>query len=303
MELNDKETKKESGTRKKRSSRKNLFQARGSRLDTDTIIKELPEFRGFITMFWISLFIFGINTVVFHYKKDQTYIRLTIFNTMSKDLLSFFVSEFFLVLYSFTSFFLHKAIRTGICSLFLGSILKHLLQTVVVLGSILWSLEMEWNWPQTMTFTLHAMVIFMKMHSYLSTNYYFEVLHRKYKNEQKQAESSEINFVNDGPSIDHSEFRKRTRASLTKTPETIEKTNPSHSPNSSFHDLSKDGVEYPENITLSNFVDFLLVPTLVYELKYPRTDFFRFRYLIEKIMSMFGGIAALYFVIEYYIYV
>ncbi|CAH1764047.1 12648_t:CDS:2 [Entrophospora sp. SA101] len=29
--------------------------------------------------------------------------------------------------------------------------------------------------------------------------------------------------------------------------------------------------QYPNNITVSNFIDFLLVPTLVYELEYPRT--------------------------------
>jgi len=29
---------------------------------------------------------------------------------------------------------------------------------------------------------------------------------------------------------------------------------------------------YPENVTFLNYVDFLLVPTLVYELEYPRTE-------------------------------
>ena len=32
-----------------------------------------------------------------------------------------------------------------------------------------------------------------------------------------------------------------------------------------------EGVKYPENVTLKNFVDYLLVPTLVYECEYPRT--------------------------------
>ncbi|CAG8476193.1 13681_t:CDS:2, partial [Acaulospora colombiana] len=31
-------------------------------------------------------------------------------------------------------------------------------------------------------------------------------------------------------------------------------------------------ISYPNNITITNFVDFLLVPTLVYELEYPRTE-------------------------------
>jgi sterol O-acyltransferase len=31
-------------------------------------------------------------------------------------------------------------------------------------------------------------------------------------------------------------------------------------------------IRYPENVTFPNFIDFLLVPTLVYELEYPRTE-------------------------------
>lgn len=34
----------------------------------------------------------------------------------------------------------------------------------------------------------------------------------------------------------------------------------------------KGKVRFPENITLWNFVDYQLIPTLVYELEYPRTD-------------------------------
>ena len=31
-------------------------------------------------------------------------------------------------------------------------------------------------------------------------------------------------------------------------------------------------VEFPKNVTYYNFIDYLLVPTLVYQLEYPRTD-------------------------------
>ena len=30
--------------------------------------------------------------------------------------------------------------------------------------------------------------------------------------------------------------------------------------------------KYPENLTFANFLDYMLCPTLVYELEYPRTD-------------------------------
>jgi hypothetical protein len=37
-------------------------------------------------------------------------------------------------------------------------------------------------------------------------------------------------------------------------------------------ELKKPTVEYPENVSVSNFVDYMFIPTLVYEMEYPRTD-------------------------------
>ena len=37
-------------------------------------------------------------------------------------------------------------------------------------------------------------------------------------------------------------------------------------------ELCKGSTMFPENVTFWNFADYLLVPSLVYELEYPRTD-------------------------------
>lgn len=47
-------------------------------------------------------------------------------------------------------------------------------------------------------------------------------------------------------------------------------------------------VSYPDNVTLGNFLDYLLIPTLVYELEYPRTEKVRLWYVIEKTLATFG---------------
>lgn len=47
-------------------------------------------------------------------------------------------------------------------------------------------------------------------------------------------------------------------------------------------------ISYPNNVTLGNFLDYLLVPTLVYELEYPRTEKVRLWYVIEKTLATFG---------------
>lgn len=82
-------------------------------------------------------------------------------------------------------------------------------------------------------------------------------------------------------------------------------------------------VVFPANVTYFNFFDYLLVPTLVYELEYPRTDkyvtfllfsrsfFFggadvglaRIRplYILEKSAATFGTFSILVLIVEHYI--
>jgi sterol O-acyltransferase len=63
----------------------------------------------------------------------------------------------------------------------------------------------------------------------------------------------------------------------------------------------KHGVVWPENITYKNFVEFLLFPTLVYQLEYPRTNIRRPLYILEKVLATFGTFSLIYTVTEHYI--
>ncbi|KAH8926453.1 hypothetical protein BT69DRAFT_1259288 [Atractiella rhizophila] len=69
--------------------------------------------------------------------------------------------------------------------------------------------------------------------------------------------------------------------------------------------LTSDGVKkvrWPANITMLNFVDYLLVPTLVYELEYPRTNRIRPVYVFEKVLATFGTFSLIIMITEFYIY-
>lgn len=50
----------------------------------------------------------------------------------------------------------------------------------------------------------------------------------------------------------------------------------------------KEGVMWPANVTYANYIDYLIVPTLVYELEYPRTTTIRPLYVLEKTLATFG---------------
>ncbi|GAA5899424.1 hypothetical protein JCM6882_009113 [Rhodosporidiobolus microsporus] len=63
----------------------------------------------------------------------------------------------------------------------------------------------------------------------------------------------------------------------------------------------KKGVRFPDNVTWYNFIDYLLVPTLVYELEYPRTTSIRPLYLLEKVTATFGTFSLLVLIVEHYV--
>ena len=49
-------------------------------------------------------------------------------------------------------------------------------------------------------------------------------------------------------------------------------------------------VTYPQNLTTFNYMDYLLCPTLCYELEYPRTDGMQWMELFYKSLAVFGCI-------------
>ncbi|KAG8721403.1 hypothetical protein FRC08_013357 [Ceratobasidium sp. 394] len=63
----------------------------------------------------------------------------------------------------------------------------------------------------------------------------------------------------------------------------------------------KNRVRFPTNLTYANFLDFQMVPTLCYELEYPRTERIRPMYIFEKTVATFGTFTLLYTITEHYI--
>lgn len=54
---------------------------------------------------------------------------------------------------------------------------------------------------------------------------------------------------------------------------------------------------WPHNVTYANFFDYLLVPTLVYQLQYPRTKSVSPLYILERTFATFGTFFVLYVII------
>lgn len=65
---------------------------------------------------------------------------------------------------------------------------------------------------------------------------------------------------------------------------------------------TSDERAYPNNLTFTNFVDWTMLPTLVYELEYPRQERINWWYVAEKTAATFGIIWVMIVVSQAYIY-
>ncbi|KAJ6015045.1 hypothetical protein N7540_009636 [Penicillium herquei] len=59
---------------------------------------------------------------------------------------------------------------------------------------------------------------------------------------------------------------------------------------------------YPRNLTVGNFCEFITLPTLIYELEYPRTEKINWIYVIEKTAATLGTIMVMIVVSQNWIY-
>jgi len=59
---------------------------------------------------------------------------------------------------------------------------------------------------------------------------------------------------------------------------------------------------YPKNLTFLNHYEFILLPTLVYELEYPRSDKINWYYVIEKAIATFGVLFVMMLISQTFIY-
>ena len=59
---------------------------------------------------------------------------------------------------------------------------------------------------------------------------------------------------------------------------------------------------YPKNLTLSNWADYICLPTLVYELDYPRQERINWWYVLEKTTATFGVLCVMMVISQAFIY-
>ncbi|KAG0274004.1 hypothetical protein BGZ95_010195 [Linnemannia exigua] len=332
-------------TTKKRKVRRPTFEARSSRLDPEQMAKNEDPFRGFHTLFWIVMGAYGLITF------DQEWTRVgkafggTLFSSFSQDAIILAVSDFGLVLSTGVAFLLIKFISKGwIRYRVAGMVIQHCVQVLFLLFAIAWTIWRDWPWVQSGFFTLHAITMLMKIHSYIAYNGELsEKLIQLKKSEAAYAQIKKVeprtvdddsddsrsdsssnhadhtydHDTTDSPTSDNEQDASRLHHRLASEAAAalLQDTIPSDSTTTintsqlaaEIDDLRSDlkcqnGELWPANVTVANFWDYLLVPSLIYELQYPRTSRIRPLYVFEKSVATLGTFTLLYLTTEHYIY-
>ncbi|RDX48191.1 MBOAT-domain-containing protein [Lentinus brumalis] len=147
------------------------FAPRKSHFDITNESSTTNQFRGFFTLFWVSLFLFAVRTYVVSTETNGLPLNFEFASMISRDAITLAISDAILVLNTGLCVPFAKAVAKGWLKYYpVGIVLQHLWQCAVLAIAVTWTFNRQWPWVQSGFLTLHSFVMIMKMHSYLGTN-------------------------------------------------------------------------------------------------------------------------------------
>ncbi len=185
---------------------------------------------------------------------------------------------------------------------------------------------LDWTWTSQVFLLLHTMVLLMKMHSYAFYNGHLsetELRLRALDNPSTaskapvylypSAENPEGIMVSPkraGVTVvgGRGDVTDRRKGSANGAEKAIGSTGDDDEVMQLREDLAREltspigNITFPNNLTWSNFADYVCCPTLCYELEYPRTNRIEWQVLSSKIAAVFGCIFLLTVTSEEFIY-
>lgn len=248
------------------------------------------DFRGFFVLFWIALAIMVITAMLRNYKETGFPLVISQWELFTQNIWELGVSDLTMTTTTYLCLPMHKlfASSNGIFRWSKGGIvIQSIFQAIWLSTWISWPFIWDWTWTAQVFFTMHTLVLFMKIHSYAFYLGHLSETRRRLQ-ELDKPEGKSRRPVRRYPSS--SGIKADVRDSP-KTPRTnsgelatlredlaVELTSP----------LGR--ITYPANLTYLNFTDFLFCPTLCYEIEYPRTEGINYLELFYKTLATFGCI-------------
>jgi len=268
------------------------YTARVSHFDPKS---DYRDFRGFFALFWIGLAIMVITTVLRNLKEYGQPFSLRQWKTFTKNIYEMGGSDLIMVSSSALTLPLHMLYKnsTGIMRWDKGGMwIQSAFELVWGVFWVCWPFVRDWTWTAQVFFTLHLMVLFMKMHSYAFYNGHLATtLRRLTAMDNPKAKVSRAPVVRYPSSHTtrteiEKEFRQEDAAAADKKKvDNVAQLR---------EDLALELVSpfghitYPQNLTIANYWDYLCCPTLCYEIEYPRTEKRDYYEIFIKTLAVFG---------------
>lgn len=252
---------------------------------------EYRDFRGFFVLFWISLSIMVITTGLRNIKETGHPLRVEVYALLSRNVVSLALSDAAMVASTAVSLPIQRRVRATtsflrwrragiwIQSLFQASWLVLFVALPFVLG---------WTWTAQVFFALHTLTFLMKMHSYSFYNGHLAETERRLQ-ELDKPETADLAKAVKYPSSP-SRLQEIDPESSEGDDESLEELAQLRQDLATELTSPLGQVTYPQNLSLYNYIDYILCPTLCYELEYPRTPKIRWLELFYKTLAVFGCI-------------
>ncbi|KAK4554918.1 Sterol O-acyltransferase 2 (Sterol-ester synthase 2) [Recurvomyces mirabilis] len=271
------------------------YQSRLSYFDPKS---DYTDFRGFFNLFWVGLAIMGITAMLRTLKETGYLLNFTQWPLFTENLGELAASDVLMCSSTALALPLHLLFKSagarGVLRWELGGmVVQSLFQVTWVVCWLSWPFVREWTWTAQVFFTLHSLALFMKMHSYAFYNGHLSTTLTRLRQLDRPI----------GPQTplgDAVRYPKAYYFDARPAPDADENNNPTQSQLSPVMQLREDlaieitspmgSVTYPANLTVRNFIDYLLCPTLCYELEYPRMPQRSYMELFYKTLAVFGCI-------------
>lgn len=259
---------------------------------------DYTNFRGFYTLFWIGLCILAITTMLRNIKDTGFPLRVRIWALFTVKLQQLALADFLMVATTAASLPLQRIVRAtrpgGPWTWKSGGVAAQAIYQLLWLSFwVAVPFLFDWTWTAQVFFLLHTMTLLMKMHSYAFYNGHLSETEKR------------LRSLDDPASV-----KDRAPAYVYPPPEDPNYRTPVKDPCDGKHggsegagsdeeiahlreDLAREltspvgNVTYPRNLTWGNFLDYLLCPTLCYELEYPRTAAVDWTALFWKFVATF----------------
>ncbi|KAL9102820.1 MAG: hypothetical protein Q9163_002069 [Psora crenata] len=264
------------------------YEARVSHFDRRS---DYRDFRGFFVLFWIGLAIMVITTMLRNIKDTGYPLRHQLWDLMTIKTWQLGLSDGAMVASTGLIVPFQQMVQSNGWLKWknAGRLTHSIFQVLWLLLWVNWPFILDWTWTAQVFFTLHTLVILMKMHSYAFYNGHLSNTQQRLsaldnpKNASTAAvvkypsPSAKLNELDAAAESKNTEEEQKNLSQL-RTDLAMELTSPLGS------------VTYPHNLSMNNYIDFILCPTLCYELEYPRTPKTNWLELFYKTLAVFGCI-------------